>query len=321
MNRIAAIFWNRNEVRLRAGIRAVLQLTLFFGLMKGLSALFGVPSVITSETSLRAIVLVGVVRLLRVVISVYAACRFLDRRRFSGLGLKVSKRWWQDLGFGAGVGIVMMAGIFVVELAFGWVTVTGALCTASPDNSFIPSSLVFVFLFACVGFSEELLARGYLLTNLAEGFNLKDVGPKRAALIGLIVSSLVFGALHLGSPDVSAISIVIIMMIGLLAGLSYLWTGRLAIAIGIHATWNLFQGHVFGLPVSGTTFASDTASFVSVEQDGPELWTGGAFGPEAGLIGICAVLVGTLLVLGWVRLRYGSVQIRDLVRTDGGAGE
>ena len=318
MRRLVFIFWNRREARLRAGLRAVLQLTFFFVLMKGLSALFGLPNEITGNDTLWTIVLLAIVRLLRVVISVYLASRFLDRRSISDFGLKLSRQWWQDLGFGAVLGMVLMAGIFLAELSTGWVTVTETLHTVRSENSFVLSSIVFVFLFACVGFSEELLARGYQLTNLTEGFSFKAIGPKKAALVGLILSSVLFGAMHFGSPDVSAVSILIIVMIALIWGLSYLWTGRLAIPIGLHITWNLFQGNVFGFPVSGTTFSSEMVTFFSIEQSGPDLWTGGSFGPEAGLIGLFAIIIGFFLLFGWVRLRYGRIRIRNLVRTHDG---
>ena len=298
MRRLAGIFWNHREARVRAGLRAVLQLTLFFILMKGLSALFGLPNEIAGDDTLWTIVFLAVVRLLRVIISVYLACRFLDRRSLSDFGLKLSKRWWQDFLFGAVLGAVLMAGIFIVELSMGWVIVTETLHTVRPESSFVLSVIVFIFLFGCVGFSEELLARGYQLTNLTEGFNFKALGPKKAALIGLLLSSLLFGAMHFGSPDASVVSISIIVMIALIWGLSYLWTGRLAIPIGLHITWNLFQGNVFGFPVSGTTFSSEIVTFISHEQSGPELWTGGSFGPEAGLIGLCAIVVGFFSVFG-----------------------
>jgi membrane protease YdiL (CAAX protease family) len=88
-----------------------------------------------------------------------------------------------------------------------------------------------------------------------------------------------------------------LVIAGLFLGLGFILTGDLAISIGLHITWNIFQGNVFGFPVSGTT---PIVSFIGINQKGPDLVTGGAFGPEAGLIGLAALLLGSFFILVWV---------------------
>jgi hypothetical protein len=54
---------------------------------------------------------------------------------------------------------------------------------------------------------------------------------------------------------------------------------------------------------------------MAIQQGGPDVWTGGVFGPEAGLLGAAATLLGGLLIVGWVRWRYGRVDLNmDLAR-------
>jgi hypothetical protein len=51
---------------------------------------------------------------------------------------------------------------------------------------------------------------------------------------------------------------------------------------------------------------------IAVQEQGPDLWTGGAFGPEAGLLGVLATVAGMAAIVGWVRWRYGDLSLRRL---------
>ena len=96
MTIIKIIFWNKEQTRLRAGFRILIQLTTFFILMKSLVALFRVPSEITSDLPLWVFLSVAGVRLFRVLISVWLSGRYLDRRTFADFGLRLNKIWWQE---------------------------------------------------------------------------------------------------------------------------------------------------------------------------------------------------------------------------------
>jgi len=249
--------------------------------------------------------------LVAVVASVWFAGRFFDRRPFSGFGLGLDRAWWLDLCFGLALGALLMGGIFLVELAAGWVTVSGTFEVIGRERSFALAILAPLVAFVCVGFYEELLFRGYQLKNLAEGLNSPGVGPRGAILLAWVISSFLFGLLHLHNPNATVISTINIAFAGLLLGVGYILTGRLAISIGLHITWNFSQGNVFGFPVSGIEPIG--ATFISIEQEGPPLFTGGAFGPEAGLLDIAAILVGSLLIWLWVRARSGKATLETSI--------
>ena len=294
------IFYNDADKRLRAPWRLGLQIVL-------LSAI-GVPLYLL----LRPLALHPVwapffflAKALAVVVSLVIAARFLDHRPFSDLGLRLNKRWFLDLGFGFFLGALLMAGIFVVEMTAGWVEITSAFHSGS-QVPFVISIFFMLVVFGLVGFYEEAFSRGYGLKNLAEGLNLPGVGPVRALMLAWVLSSLFFGIGHALNPHASWVSTLGVTAAGLLLGLGYVLTGRLGISIGLHFSWNFFQGNVFGFPVSGRDFG---VSFVGISQGGPGVWTGGAFGPEAGLLGLLACGLGGLLVLLWVRGMYGPLKL------------
>jgi len=241
-------------------------------------------------------------------LSLWLAGRFLDRRPFADFGFHLSKGWLLDLFFGMLLGALLMTFIFLTQLAFGWVSVTGSFEAVTPGASFVPEILLPIGIFVCVGFYEEMLYRGYLLRNLAEGLNFPGLGPRGAILAAWLLSSSAFGILHAFNPNATLASTINIALAGLLLGLGYVLTGELAIPIGLHIAWNFFQGNVYGFPVSGLNPIG--ATFLTIKQGGPDLFTGGVFGPEGGLLEPAAVLLGCLLITLWVRLRHRRAAIQ-----------
>jgi membrane protease YdiL (CAAX protease family) len=242
----------------------------------------------------------GMASLLVMLLTFWVASRFLDRRSFKDFGFHISPAWWRDLAFGLALGALLMALIFAAELAASWVTITGTLPSLGSGVGLAQGLALFI----CVGIYEEMFSRGYQLRNMAEGLNIKWLGPKWALGLGYLLSSSVFGMLHLANPNTSLMSTFNLVVAGLFLGLGFILTGELAISIGLHITWNFFQGNVFGFPVSG---AGSSVALIAIRQGGPTVWTGGAFGPEAGLIGLLAILLGSVLIVGWVRRTRGRV--------------
>ncbi len=314
-------FSNEHEGRLRALWRLLFQAALYFAVqvtvgvfaLVVLALLSGDVPVLEGEgvglgSSPTALILSGLSSLVAALASVWFAGRFFDRRPFSGFGLKLNRDWWLDFGFGLLLGMLLMTGIFLVELAAGWVRITDTMATAHGTSPFLPAILAPLVLFLCVGFGEELVSRGYQLKNMAEGLNYPSIGARGAILLAWVLSSSVFGVAHLANPGSTLVSTVNIAFAGLLLGVGYVLTGRLAISIGLHITWNFFQGNVFGFPVSGMNDVG--ASLIEINQGGPTFLTGGAFGPEAGLVDIAATVAGSLLIVLWVRLRSGKVALQ-----------
>lgn len=230
----------------------------------------------------------------------------LDRRPIVDYGLHLNSAWWLDLGFGLALGALLILGVFVLELAMGWIKVTGTL--ASPAGQPFGAAILADFLvIVFVAVQEELTFRGYTIKNLAEGFNWKVIGPLWATVIAVLIPPLLFGLGHVDNPNATTLSTINIIVFAGLLGAGYVLTGELALPIGLHFAWDFVQGFVLG--VTGGT--SKLGSFLVLAENDPaaKQWTGFPYGAEGGLVGTGACVLGLLLTVAWVRLRRGSLRL------------
>ena len=306
MSSIKNLFWNEAENRMRNGYRIIITVVLyllFYRIYLFLINSLGIKLIYSSKSSLWIFLLGGSVRILPTIFALWVSGRIIDKRRMSNFGFHLNKNWWTDFGFGFGLGAVLMSIIFLIELIFGWITIAATFYSVKSHLNIIVPLLVFLFLFICAGMAEEIFARGYLIKNLAEGFKTNSTGSNKAILFALSLTTILFGLVHLGNPSSTLLSIFNLMIIGILFGIGYIYTGELAIPIGLHISWNFFQANIFGFPVSGQTYPAGIVSIFKIEQGGPEILTGGAFGPEAGLLGLMVILLGIFLIYKWIRFR------------------
>ena len=306
---------NPRERRLRAGWRLLVGLPLLLSVLAaasvGQQALQAVPVAVPLLAGVA--VLAGSLLLYGVgTAAIVALSWWLGGRTVAGLGLG-GEGWWRNLGFGLGLGVAMTTAIFLVELGLGFVAVDGILVTR-PENQFgvalpalvaVPGTLLF---FVGVGVFEEVLTRGYLFNNVAEGLSgIGPIGKRAAVVIAALLTSGLFGLLHLANPGTTLFSTLNITVVGLFFAATYVATGDLGIPIGIHITWNFSISSLYGFPVSGL---ATPATVLSVRQTGPELVTGGSFGPEGGLILYLGLAVGLALSWWWVSREKGAVRFR-----------
>lgn len=275
---LAQIFLSPDALRLRAGWRLLIHtiLMLVLGTILGAVAFFLGISDLSSVWGqiLNFFIITG---------SVYVARRWLDKQSFESLGLRLDKHTLLDILAGIGITFVQMGFIYVVMLGLGWLTFEGFAWEFDPINVVITGILTFLVVFIFVGWNEELLSRGYQLQTIASGLNL---------FWGVVISSAIFGLLHLGNPNATWVSAAGIFFAGVYLAYGYIRTKQLWLPIGLHIGWNFFEGVVFGFPVSGL----DIYALTRIRVQGPELWTGGAFGPEAGLIVLPSLILGAFLI-------------------------
>lgn len=281
-NIFARIFISPDEARLRAGWRLGLQTIFMLMISVGLSiGLLLTPSLF--EKIGNQLLIAQIAQLIAFTLSVYLARRWLDRRSFTSLGLKFDTRAGWDMLAGIGIAGLMLGLVFALEAAFGWITLEGFAWQYMSATAVVRNALGVLLVFILVGWNEELLSRGYHLQTIASGINLTW---------GILLSSAVFGALHLGNPNATWVSAAGIFLAGVFLAYGYARSGQLWLSIGLHIGWNYFEGVVFGFPVSGLAIFNLT--YITV--DGPILLTGGTFGPEAGLIIIPGLIFGAALI-------------------------
>jgi membrane protease YdiL (CAAX protease family) len=294
-----SVFYNRRQRRFRCAIRLVLQSWMMIAMIVG--------SIIPltefwrwlghSTSSPMFLAAMGFIQASAVAASVLLASWLIDRRDAGFTAATYGwQRWcWSELAIGFALGGGAMLAIFGIELALGWIQVQPFRERSLTQlGHFLSYFLVTLTLFLAVGISEELLSRGYQLKNLAEG--LRGCGKRSSVAMATLLSSLVFGGLHAFNEHSTMVSCLSVSLAGMMLATGRIVFGNLAAPIGIHVAWNLFQGPILGFPVSGNVIPGGPIELV---QAGPAVWTGGQFGPEAGLIGVLAVVVLWCILLGW----------------------
>ncbi|WP_282018529.1 CPBP family intramembrane glutamic endopeptidase [Salegentibacter mishustinae] len=211
----------------------------------------------------------------------YPFMRFVEKRKFKELGLKIKDRGFDFLA-GIIIGLIVMATGFFLLVVLDEINVENF-------NLDLQEILLSIGVFMTVSISEELLCRGYIQRNLMYSFN---------NYIALIVSSLLFALAHSFNPNLSWIALAGLFGAGILLGLSYIYTKNLWFPISLHFSWNLFQAY-FGFNVSGQEFYS------IVEFNIPEenILNGGKFGFEASIFSLILQIALILLIFRYYQKR------------------
>jgi len=311
-NLLSKIFWNAEEDRLRAPVRLVCQLgvtiaCVFASILGiGLSLSYGRGHGLLSTVNKQTFdqignMIVAPIAAAVIYLSLRIGSRKIERRDFSVYGASLSLTWAKQFLMGFVLSAALMTFIFAVEYFAGWIRIEGHFGVTQPGNILSISLLYSLVKVVIVGICEELVFRGLVLRSFAEGFSgLGDLGTTTSKALALLLSAFLFGIVHLTNPNSGLASTAGIFFIGIFFGLGYLGTGKLAVPMGLHMAWNLFQGTVYGFPVSGD---KEPASFLLTRQMGPGLATGGGFGPEAGLIGMLAAILGVFALLLYLQKR------------------
>jgi uncharacterized protein len=209
--------------------------------------------------------------------------RIVERRRPEELdGTGAARELALGLALGGAVFAATMLAICV-----------GASCAIGPGDGLAAAGVALAWAVAAAVF-EELAIRGILFRIIEQSLG---------TWLALLVSAAIFGALHGMNPGATVAGCAAIgIEAGILLAAAFVLTRRLWLPIGLHLAWNFTESGVFGSTVSGNPMHGLAATTTS----GPELITGGAFGPEASIaaVALCLAVAVALLVLGHRRGRF-----------------
>ena len=213
----------------------------------------------------------------------WAVLTGVDGRPPGALGFALSRDALRETLSGLGFGAALIA------LATVLLLITGSIVFIPDEGSAVDYltslgwTLIFFWLAAAY---EEIWFRGYGFQALVEG-----IGPWPAA----IATSTLFSLLHAGNPNFGPAAFANIFLAGVMLAMAYLRTRSLWFVTALHAGWNWAMASLFAFPVSGLTMI-DTPMYDAVER-GSDWWTGGEFGPEAGVVGTIVLAIALWMLV------------------------
>ncbi len=143
--------------------------------------------------------------------------------------------------------------------------------------------------FLIQGATEEIVVRGWLFPVLS---------VRSRIWIGIVVTSFLFGFLHLLNPGITILSISNIILVGVFAAFYVLKDSSLWGICAWHSIWNWAQYNVYGFAVSGMTIYS--TPLFKPATNGPEFLHGGSFGIEGSIITTIMLTIASIVL--WRKL-------------------
>lgn len=300
--RTTAEFLFQGPYGLRAGWRLVLYLLLFVvvsGVLRVAVAAAGLSQSMLATTSSA---------FFGALVAGWVMIRVVDQRPIGALGFAAEPAGLKDSAVGTLAGGAMLGAAVVLLAVAGtarWVAEPG---TVSEYVAALGWALLFFWVAAAL---EEVLFRGYPFQVLVQGIG---VWPT------LLVTSALFTYVHGHNPNVTALALANIFLAGFMLGVAYLRTRSLWFATAVHMGWNWAMAALLDFPVSG--LRPFDAPYYDAHETGADWWTGGAFGPEAGVAATVTLALGTVWLMRtrWIGQSARMRELKPLVDARIGEG-
>ena len=218
--------------------------------------------------------------------------------------------FWQEISLGCIIGSSIVTIIFLVEIVLGWIKPIGFFRTVVPNENFSVNFLWDVLFHVGVSINEEVMLRGWMFVLGCRGIllmvlNWFDDATNAATfsvIASIILQSSLFSFLHVHSPGSTRVSLLNLFLGGIAASINVMVTGvSLWLGIGWHFGWNIVMGHVVGRSTSGIPMSCACIDVIPRPKTSAggsfEVYHGGTFGPEQGILAPLAYLLGIIIVI------------------------
>lgn len=292
--RLRLLAWNEREQRPRSLVRVNLFVILYVGIFLALPNLVwpSGDSLLRSAT-LRVLLVCCTLGLL------LGAATYLDKRPVRSFGLQISRRWATDALAGAIIGGTIPVAAVILGVIGGWITVGDPRYTLT--STYLQNIGLVIVITVSTAIAEELVFRGYVLTNAIEGLDLRWLSETTTLLAAWSVSALLFGLVHAAPTLVAGIHF---LSAGFLLGLAYLLSGQLGLPIGVHVGFNFVSGYLLPMTPDPSVVA------VPLSVSGPAWLTS-----QTGLIQTGLLIPAALGILGYLWWRTGRVGVAPRIRS------
>jgi len=174
-------------------------------------------------------------------LGLWLGVKLLHRRSF--YSLVNNNNWinWKKVWTGAGIWFALLV---IVEI-INYILYPEIYQWTFNAAQFFPILIVTLIFIPLQSSFEEFLFRGYLMQGIGTAF--------RYPIIALLITSIVFGAMHLGNPEISKYGTWLIwsyVQIGLMLGIVTLMDEGLELALGVHAMNNIYASIFVTFPSS-----------------------------------------------------------------------
>jgi len=246
-----------------AGIVTVAQI--------GMSKLLSPTSLAKDEKML----LIGIIVAILSIATYIFLFSYYEKRSITELSTK---------GLGKNLSIGIFLGVLLQSLTILVIYLNKGFTVISVNSLlFILPSLTMAFTSAIF---EEILFRGIIFRITEE---------KLGSYWALLISAIIFGAMHLANPHSTFLAALgLAIQAGLLLGAAYIFSRNLWFPIAIHFAWNFTQSGIFGVSTSGSNIGK---SLLTTKIEGATWFTGGQFGPEGSIQATLFCLVATIVLM------------------------